>query len=69
MNYTRRLLTIERALADGLQPTSLRQVADWNENLARNRRGDIVMRLRRQASNLVAIANKLELLGYGRAAA
>lgn len=52
------LLTIDRAIADGLCPTSLRQVAAAND-----RKSD-----RRQAvaDNLRRIADKLELLGFGR---
>ncbi|QWY83244.1 hypothetical protein [Rhizobium phage RHph_X2_25] len=52
------LLTIERAIADGLCPTSLRQVAAANE-----RKGD---RRQRVADNLHRIADRMELLGYGR---
>ncbi|OKP79813.1 hypothetical protein BTE77_06910 [Ensifer adhaerens] len=52
------LLTIERAIAEELCPTSLRQVAVANE-----RKGG---RRERQADNLHRIADKLELLGYGR---
>lgn len=52
------LLTIERAIAEELCPTSLRQVAVANE-----RKGG---RRERQAANLHRIADKLELLGYGR---
>ncbi|WP_028753676.1 hypothetical protein [Rhizobium leucaenae] len=56
------LLTIERAIADGLQPASLRQVAAANTNCGYRRE--------RQADNLFMIADRLELLGYryGRAA-
>lgn len=53
------LLTIERAIADNLDPASLRMVADWNERSKS-------YRLQRQAQNLRRIADKLELLGYGR---
>jgi hypothetical protein len=52
------LLTIERAITDGLCPTSLRQVAAANE-----RKGD---RRQRVADNLYKIADRMELLGYGR---
>lgn len=57
------LLTIERAIEDGLCPTSLRQVAD--RNLRAARKGESA-RLLRQADNLLKIADKLELLGFGR---
>ncbi|UYE95772.1 hypothetical protein HAAEEKHM_00052 [Sinorhizobium phage AP-16-3] len=60
------LLTIDRAIADGLCPTSLRQIADANLKAAR--KGDNSARLLRQADNLHKIADKLELLGFGRAA-
>ncbi|RVO55186.1 hypothetical protein CN090_04525 [Sinorhizobium meliloti] len=60
------LLTIDRAIADGLCPTSLRQIADANLKAAR--KGENSARLLRQADNLHKIADKLELLGYGRAA-
>lgn len=60
------LLTIDRAIADGLCPTSLRQIAD--RNLKAARKGESSARLLRQADNLLKIADKLELLGYGRAA-
>lgn len=59
------LLTIDRAIADDLCPTSLRQIADANIKAAR--KGESA-RLLRQADNLHKIADKLELLGYGRAA-
>jgi hypothetical protein len=59
------LLTIERAIADELCPTSLRQVAAANDKLAR-KEGDA--RLHRQAANLTRVAEKLELLGFGRGA-
>lgn len=52
------LLTAERAIADNLDPTSLRMVADWND-----RKGG---RRRLQAENLRRVADRLELLGYGR---
>lgn len=55
------LLTIERAIADELCPTSLRQVAANNNKLAK---GDA--RLQRQAANLLNVAGRLELLGFGR---
>jgi hypothetical protein len=54
------LLTIERAIADGLSPLSLRQVADANMNCGARRE--------RQARNLLMIAERLELLGYRSAA-
>lgn len=60
------LLTIDRAIAEGLCPTSLRQIAD--RNLKAARKGESSARLLRQADNLMKIADKLELLGYGRAA-
>lgn len=60
------LLSIDRAIADGLCPTSLRQIADANLKAAR--KGENSARLLRQADNLQKIADKLELLGYGRAA-
>ncbi|PDT86522.1 hypothetical protein [Sinorhizobium sp. BJ1] len=60
------LLTIDRAIADELCPTSLRQVAD--ANLRSARKGESSARLLRQADNLLKIADKLELLGYRRAA-
>ncbi|MEZ2132529.1 MULTISPECIES: hypothetical protein [unclassified Sinorhizobium] len=53
------LLTIERAIADGLSPTSLRQVADANMSAGSARHI-------RQAQNLYRVADRLELLGYGR---
>ncbi|MDX0897484.1 hypothetical protein GOD90_10825 [Sinorhizobium medicae] len=59
-------LTIDRAIADGLCSTSLRQIADANLKAAR--KGENSARLLRQADNLHKIADKLELLGYGRAA-
>lgn len=52
------LLTVERAIADNLDPSSLRMVADSND-----RKGD---RRRLQAENLRRVADRLELLGYGR---
>ncbi|MBD9542900.1 hypothetical protein IB276_25985 [Ensifer sp. ENS04] len=52
------LLTIERAIADGLCPTSLRHVADRNAKTGPRRE--------RVAAHLYALANRLELLGYGR---
>ena len=51
-------LTIERAIADNLDPASLRMVADQND-----RKGE---RRRLQAEILRRVADKLELLGYGR---
>ncbi|WP_028003139.1 hypothetical protein [Sinorhizobium meliloti] len=60
------LLTIDRAIADELCPTSPRQIADANLKAAR--KGENSARLLRQADNLHKIADKLELLGYGRAA-
>lgn len=64
------LLTIERAIADGLSPTSLRQVAEANRKSAAGKNGaGRDARLDRQADNLLAISEKLELLaGYRRAA-
>lgn len=58
------LLTMERAIADGIQPLQLRQVAEANRKTANGKNP----RLERQAANLVSIADRLELLGYGRAA-
>ncbi len=58
------LLTIERAIADDIQPLQLRQVAEANRKAANGKNA----RLERQAANLVTIADRLELLGYGRAA-
>lgn len=52
------LLNVERAIADNLDPTSLRMVADSND-----RKGE---RRRLQAENLRRVADRLELLGYGR---
>lgn len=52
------LLTVERAIADHLDPASLRMVADSND-----RKGE---RRRLQAENLRRVADRLELLGYGR---
>lgn len=52
------LLTIERAIADHLDPASLRMVADSND-----RKGP---RRAKQAENLRRVADRLELLGYGR---
>jgi len=67
------MLTIERAIADALDPASLRWVADSNEkNATKARHGSTAVidhRLARQAQNLRRIADKLELLGYGRRAA
>lgn len=60
-NNNQPLLTIERAIADGLCPKSLRQVADANIAAGGARR-------ERQARNLYLIADKLELLGYRSAA-
>lgn len=57
-NNNQPLLTIERAIADGLCPLSLRQVA------ARDVRQGA--RQQRVADNLLWIADRLELLGYGR---
>lgn len=62
------LLTIERAIDENLDPASLRMVADWNDKDA-GRKGRNEFRLRKQAQNLRRIAEKLELLGYGRRAA
>ena len=62
------MLTIERAIADALDPTSLRWVAESNEKNA-TKAPVADYRLARQAQNLRRIADKLELLGYrGRAA-
>lgn len=58
MNDNNSLLTIERAIADNLDPTSLRMVADSNEHKGERRR--------LQAENLRRVADRLELLGYGR---
>lgn len=58
------LLTIDRAIADGISPLQLRQVAEANRKAANGKNA----RLERQAANLVSIADRLELLGYGRAA-
>lgn len=52
------LLTVERAIADNLDPASLRMVADSND-----RKGE---RRRLQAEKLRRVADRLELLGYGR---
>jgi hypothetical protein len=52
------LLTVERAIADNLCPASLRQVAAANDNKGYRRQA--------VADNLRRIADKLELLGYGR---
>lgn len=60
-NNNQPLLTIERAIADGLTPASLRQVADANMAAGGARR-------ERQARNLYSVAEKLELLGYRSAA-
>lgn len=63
------MLTIERAIADGIPPKQLRMVADSNERTA-TRFGAIVdHRLMRQAQNLRRVADRLELVGYGRRAA
>lgn len=52
------LITVERAVADDLDPASLRMVADSND-----RKGP---RRAKQAENLRRVADRLELLGYGR---
>lgn len=52
------LLTVERAIADNLDPASLRMVADSNDGKSKRRT--------KQAENLRRIADRLELLGYGR---
>jgi len=52
------LLTVERAIADNLDPTSLRMVADANDGRGKRRA--------MQAENLRRVADRLELLGYGR---
>lgn len=57
------LITVERAIEDRISPRQLRLVADSNE---RNAKGD--SRLQRQAQNLRRVADKVELLGYGRSA-
>lgn len=57
-NHNTPLLTVERAIADNLDPASLRMVADSND-----RKGE---RRRLQAENLRRVADRLELLGYGR---
>ncbi len=59
-NVNTPLLTLERAIADGLMPGSLRQVAEANMNCGERRE--------RQARNLFMIAERLELLGYRSAA-
>jgi hypothetical protein len=59
-NNNQPLLTIERAIADVLTPASLRQVAEANINCGARRE--------RQARNLLAVAERLELLGYRSAA-
>lgn len=58
-NHNTPLLTVERAIADNLDPASLRMVADWH-----GRRNSLANRL--QAENLRRVADRLELLGYGR---
>ncbi|NTG85815.1 hypothetical protein G6L15_06585 [Agrobacterium rhizogenes] len=58
------LLTIDRAIADGISPQQLRQVAEANRKSANGKNA----RLERQAANLVTIADRLELLGYRSAA-
>lgn len=58
------LLTIDRAIADSISPTQLRWVADANRRVANGKNA----RLERQAANLVAIADRMELLGYRSAA-
>lgn len=59
-NQNTPLLTIDRAIADGLCPTSLRQVAAANDRKSARRQA--------VADNLLRIADKLELLGFGRGA-
>ncbi|NKJ03093.1 hypothetical protein [Rhizobium sp. SG741] len=54
------LLTIDRAIADGMSPLQLRWVAEANRKVANGKNA----RLERQAANLVAIADRMELLGY-----
>jgi hypothetical protein len=49
-------LTIERAIADNLPPEQLRMVASWH---AGNRRSETI------ANNLLDIADRLLVLGYG----
>jgi hypothetical protein len=58
------LLTIDRAIADAISPLQLRQVAQANRKAADGKNA----RLERQAANLLAIADRLELLGYRSAA-
>lgn len=64
------LLTLERAIADNISPKQLRDVAAANSRAARDmtKDEDGAARRRRTADHLLTIANKLELLGYGRAA-
>ena len=57
-NHKTPLLTVERAVADNLDPTSLRWVADSNDRKGQRRA--------KQAENLRRVADRLELLGYGR---
>lgn len=59
MYFDTPLLTLDRAIDEGLSPASLRQVADINVASRSARR-------LRQADNLYRIADRLELLGYGR---
>lgn len=58
MNDNNSLLTVERAIADNLDPASLRMVADSNDRKNKRRA--------KQAENLRRVADRLELLGYGR---
>jgi hypothetical protein len=58
MNDNNNLLTVERAITDNLDPASLRMVADANEGRGKRRAV--------QAENLRRVADRLELLGYGR---
>ncbi len=55
------LLTLDRAIADGIPPLRLRQVAESNFAAGGKRRA-------RQGENLIKIAERLELLGYRSAA-
>jgi hypothetical protein len=60
-NNNAALLTLNRAIADGISPLQLRQVAEHNLKAGGRRRT-------RQAENLIKIAERLELLGYRSAA-
>jgi hypothetical protein len=63
-NHAVPLLTIDRAIADGISPQQLRWVAEANRKSA----GGKNARLERQAANMMAVAARMELLGCGRAA-